>query len=130
MRTGLFSKHHRLEIETVGDSRSIGAQRLSLKQSKSSTKMSDSNEGIFHSMGNKAQELSNATQEKIGNAGHAVKETVQSGYDKVTQAGKDAYDAVANKLDHGKCATEEKTDEARDYMAKKMKEGADVVQAH
>ncbi|EYC40644.1 hypothetical protein Y032_0603g528 [Ancylostoma ceylanicum] len=111
-----------------------------------------SNEGIFHSMGDKAQELSNATQEKIGNAGQAVKDTVQSGYDKVTQgacdaaqavkdtaqsgydrvtqAGRDAYDAVAGKAEDGKEAAAEKTDEARDYMARKMKEGADVIQAH
>lgn len=40
-------------------------------------------QGVFHAVGDKAQELSNATQEKIGNAGQAVKDTVYSGYEKV-----------------------------------------------
>lgn len=35
-------------------------------------------------MGTKTQELSNATQEKVGNAGQAVKDTAYSGYEKVS----------------------------------------------
>ncbi|KHJ90757.1 hypothetical protein OESDEN_09391 [Oesophagostomum dentatum] len=52
------------------------------------------NEGIFHAVGEKAQELSNATQEKLANAGHAVKDTAYSGYEKVTQAASNAGTAV------------------------------------
>ncbi|KAK6058558.1 hypothetical protein COOONC_03868 [Cooperia oncophora] len=103
--------------------------------------------------GEKAQELTDKAAEKLSHAGTAVKDTIASGYEKVKDTAASAYEKVAGsakenydeasrkvdekkdhlgkKMDEKKEKTHDKAwaNDARDYVSKKMHEGADKIKS-
>ncbi|KAK6058560.1 hypothetical protein COOONC_03870, partial [Cooperia oncophora] len=85
------------------------------------------NKGVLAGAGEKAQELSEKTAEKLSHAGTAVKDTIASGYEKVKDTAASAYEKVAGSAKENYDEASRKVDEKKDQLGRKMDEKKDQL---